>query len=233
MIFEMKFLIFFFEKSALMIVYVVNDTNINFTCSKVRFVYRMPWWHLLFVMRCCGTVMTFEDFIGNLTKYQQTFVFISRSSFSFSFSLLGFFRFVSKFCHRLTANNYVINMLPNPYPAGAEQYGSRAGTPLSAFTVGSGWTPNVDVQWGDGFETYVSWPLNPSKTMSTKVAQLDFDHGANFNITLTADAGYFTSVKSVRFIVWPGGESRAQIQWTVFANNQMKTGTSSIIGKSG
>jgi len=69
-----------------------------------------------------------------------------------------------------TGNNSHVNTVANPFGAG--QYGSRAASVINAgFQAGDGFTPNVVLTWGIGWQTYTGWPFgNNASTNSNPLA---------------------------------------------------------------
>jgi glycerophosphoryl diester phosphodiesterase len=139
------------------------------------------------------------------------------------------------------SSNIHLNAVANPFGAG--QYGSRATSAINTgFQQGDGWTTNVVLNWGIGWQTYTGWPFgNDAQTGAGRVVQADFSEaGATpLLLTFTPDAGFGVQLKSFAFTVWDNSPVLpVQIRWTVYGGsvapgNVLATGESTAFGASG
>src|SRR5687768_9461654 len=98
-------------------------------------------------------------------------------------------------------NNTHVNAVANPFGAG--QYGSRTSSAINpGFQAGDGFTPNVVLTWGIGWQTYTAWPFgNNTVNAPGDVAQADFSvaGGTPLVLTFTPDSGIGVLIKSFAF----------------------------------
>jgi len=127
------------------------------------------------------------------------------------------------------------NNIADKYDDAGENYGSRiSSSPVTyhetgvsdisaVFTVGNGWTPNIELTWGGGqpdlWDTYTGWA-------GEEVAQIQGSSPGNpQELVFTPDAGYGVLINSFDLDEWSGGGG-CVVDWKVSdATGTLASGT--------
>jgi PEP-CTERM motif-containing protein len=81
----------------------------------------------------------------------------------------------------------------------------------SAGATGITGTPNIDLTWGLGYQTYTGWDGRGN------VGQLDFNSTTNITLTFTPTSGFGVLINSFVLDEWAGGGDMS-VSWSVFDN---------------